>query len=350
MCVFTGALEAVISLYTTGDVFFYGSYDGAIRSFNLKNGKRAQVLRGHSDWVNHIYPSQKDPKVIYSCSRDKTIREWNIESGQLMHIFEGHLGPVNFLDIQDNKMVSASHDGSVLIWNLDTKEIEKSFTGHTSIVSSVKLYGSLLVSGSYDTFVKIVDTMTNRVVNIFAPSQSPIKCIDIYPPILSGSVDSNGNQSINASTPNLESLLVITGCADGNIYINHLLTGKLIKILKGHTDAVLCLKMFRDNVLFSGSDDKQFFQWDFEKGTVTHAYLGHNDSVRCISINNDEIFTGSFDCSVRSWDFETVQRKIEQEKLIQQELEEQRKKQEELQAQLKKEKSKGKAKGKLKKK
>ena len=131
LCVFTGALEAVLSLQTHADNFYYGSHDGPIRSFNLKTGKRTQVLRGHTSWVNMIRrscPNPSDPNslILYSCSRDGDIKSWNVEDASCIRTFQGHMCPVSCLDVTaDNKILaSGAHDGNVILWNTSVSAIK----------------------------------------------------------------------------------------------------------------------------------------------------------------------------------------------------------------------------------
>jgi len=324
LCVFKGALDAVLSLQILQDLFYYGSHDGAIRSFNLKNGRRIQVLKGHTSWVNeltspvvnepHHLPDSKPFNTLYSCSRDGTIKIWDIQNAECLVTLSGHEGPVNSIDVVYEKglLASGSHDGTTILWDLKTNTVLRAYSGHTSAVSSVKLRGPLLFSASWDHFVKIVNIETNKVVNIITPCNSPIRCLDL-PPF--PQPDDETTAPLDDWNPP-----VFVGCNDGLIYIMDLQTGKVTQTLKAHTEAVRCIRVnpTNPNMLFSGSDDTNFFQWDLEMKGVVHAYGGHTDAIRSICLTPDSgLFTGSFDHLVREWDLVSVNQRIESKRAMQ---------------------------------
>jgi hypothetical protein len=70
-----------------------------------------------------------------------------------------------------------------------------------------------------------------------------------------------------------------------------------------------------NDFVFSGSDDTYCIQWDLrDSGKVVHIYSGHQDAVRCMSISEEgDVYTGSFDHSVRRWDMNGVMKLIDEE-------------------------------------
>ncbi len=93
-----------------------------------------------------------------------------------------------------------------------------------------------------------------------------------------------------------------------------------MKTLKGHSECVLCTSIYNDYV-FSGSDDTYCIQWDLREGKVIHIYSGHQDAVRCLSITEEgDVYSGSFDHSVRRWDMNGVMKLIEDEQKLNQQI------------------------------
>lgn len=111
--------------------------------------------------------------------------------------------------------------------------------------------------------------------------------------------------------------------------------------MKEHGECVLCVGALGD-LGFSGSDDKTFIQWDLKSGRAVHVYRGHLDAVHCLSISQDGgVFTGSFDHSVRKWDFDAVVQRVAQEEKIRANLEEEKAKEAAEKKAAKKKKKKG---------
>src|SRR5262249_21245815 len=60
-------------------------------------------------------------------------------------------------------------------------------------------------------------------------------------------------------------------------------TGRLVGLLKGHTDVVVCLAFAPDGRhLLSGSGDKSAIIWNVERRTLTHHLKGHTAAVYAV--------------------------------------------------------------------
>src|SRR6266498_855899 len=79
-----------------------------------------------------------------------------------------------------------------------------------------------------------------------------------------------------------------------------------IKILKGHTDGVLCLQ-FDDasNLLISGSLDNTVCVWNLETGEIVRVLRGHTRCVRALQFDEAKLITGSMDGTLRIWNYIT---------------------------------------------
>lgn len=76
------------------------------------------------------------------------------------------------------------------------------------------------------------------------------------------------------------------------------------KILKGHTNGVMCLQ-FDDRVLMTGSYDSTVKIWDLQTGKVIRTLTGHNQGIRCLHFDDTRLVTGSLDNSIRIWNWRT---------------------------------------------
>ena len=55
------------------------------------------------------------------------------------------------------------------------------------------------------------------------------------------------------------------------------MSGKIIKILKGHKDLVLCVSISSDSkLIISGSFDKTIKIWEIKSGKILKTLTGHN--------------------------------------------------------------------------
>jgi WD40 repeat protein len=93
-----------------------------------------------------------------------------------------------------------------------------------------------------------------------------------------------------------------------------------------HKDSVNCMTL-SGNYLFTGSDDKDIVQWDTRSSRPVYVYRGHQGPVRCFSLaeGGKFLFSGSIDMSIRKWDIAYRQTEIEQEEEMRRKFEEQKK-------------------------
>ena len=81
------------------------------------------------------------------------------------------------------------------------------------------------------------------------------------------------------------------------------------RFFRGHDDAVRCLAVSEDDVLYTGSNDEQILAWDIDTQQPIRAFCGHTAAVSCLCCTVQEgrtvIYSGSFDQSIRAWDAST---------------------------------------------
>ncbi len=97
--------------------------------------------------------------------------------------------------------------------------------------------------------------------------------------------------------------ILISGSEDKIIRVWDANTGELIKKLKGHRSAVLCLENMGDGLFASGSWDKTIKIWNSFSGQELHTLSGHGHVVQCLAyLGEDIIASGSWDNTIRIWD------------------------------------------------
>eukprot|EP01132_Coremiostelium_polycephalum_P002804 gene2804-3486_t len=105
--------------------------------------------------------------------------------------------------------------------------------------------------------------------------------------------------------------LVFTGCADNSIRVYEYKNKTLecTQTLKGHEGPVETL-CYNDQYLFSGSSDHSIKVWDLKKLRCIFTLEGHSDSVRTVLLNDKYLFSGSADKTIKVWDLKTLECKF----------------------------------------
>jgi WD40 repeat protein len=156
-----------IALSPDGKKVASGSFNGAVKLWNINTGKVIKTWTGHTKEVRAVSWSPDGGRVV-SGSYDGTFRVWNVESGKTI------LGPIEAgEDVRavcyspDAKMIATS--GSMIkIWDANSGESLKSFEVHSACLVWTS-DGKTLIAGRSK-----IDTATWTVLDLCKDYVSPV--------------------------------------------------------------------------------------------------------------------------------------------------------------------------------
>lgn len=79
-----------------------------------------------------------------------------------------------------------------------------------------------------------------------------------------------------------------------------------VKILRGHTDGVMCLQA-SDNMLATGSYDRTIRLWDLETLEPLKTLTGHTRGVTAVQFDSGKLISASMDGTLRIWNYRLSQ-------------------------------------------
>lgn len=169
--------------------------------------------------------------------------------------------------------------------------------GHKALIWSVAFTrdGRYLVSAGADKLIRVWDLETGRTVRT-----------------LRGQIGAGYEGTIYAMALSPDGQWLAAGgwthqeCAGrcGDIRLYNFITGKIVTLLKGHTNSVFSLAFSPDSrYLVSGSFDKNAILWDVKRQHQLHILQGHTDAIYAVAFTPDSkrVVTGSDDHSLRLW-------------------------------------------------
>lgn len=77
-----------------------------------------------------------------------------------------------------------------------------------------------------------------------------------------------------------------------------------MRIFRGHSRSIRCLKVISEYLFASGSDDSSIKVWTWTSDECKQTLVGHSSAVYCLEINhlNSQLISCSLDKTIRVWD------------------------------------------------
>ncbi len=217
------------------------------------------TLTSSSDYHRaSILSLQFDNEILVTGSSDFTCIVWDIQNDyRPIHRLRNHIAGVLDVCFDDKHIVSCSKDTTLCVWDRRTGELLKRLVGHRGPVNAVQLRGNLAVSASGDGIAKLWNLTSGLCIKEFPSKDRGLACIEF---------------SEDART-------ILAGGNDQVIYRFDANTGELINELKGHKGLVRSLHLDSTNGrIISGSYDMSVKVFDFETGNLIIDFPGWTTS------------------------------------------------------------------------
>ena len=277
-----------VSFPSAGTMLASGSFDNAIRLWDVASRQSIATLEGHTRWVWSVSLSPNGG-LLASGSSDGTIKLWDVASRQELATLTGSnsdlAAVLSVVFSPDGTMLASGSDGAVRLWDVASGQHIATLEGHTDWISSVSfsLDGGLLASGSFDNTIRLWDVASRQEVATLAGHTSWVQSVSFSP---------NGE-------------LLASGADDKTIKLWDVASRQHIATLEGHTDWVNSVSFSPNRgLLASGSSDGTIKLWDVASRQHIATLEGSKSEVRSVSFSPDEALLafGLADGMIALWD------------------------------------------------
>ncbi|KAJ3059617.1 protein with putative role during mitosis, partial [Podochytrium sp. JEL0797] len=232
--------------------------------------------------------------MIYAIDVDGTIRITSLSTSTPPLILQSLAHTRSILCLQlirhATALVSASADGSLILWDLDTQLPTSTIRwAHDAPIHDLACFEVdgvwRVVTGGREGVVKVWEVVEDAFFwrREMVGHEKAINGVAVCP--------TRG--------------WVASGSGDASVKVWEWETGVQVRTLVGHLKGVACVDFVGDEFVVSGSNDA-IRVWRVETGECVRVLEGgHVDFVRCLKVREGKVVSGSYDCKICVWDFET---------------------------------------------
>jgi WD40 repeat protein len=314
--------------------------DNLIRVWDIKwenNLSPRKRLKGHIKAVRFLAYSHKF-NLLISCGFEFDALVWNPYVSEPICWLKGHEAPLTGIECPEVNptIISADSKGIIKIWNIrDYSLIQTFYVPNVLKLKSIKSIPKhrRLVTASrklqiFDYEKSFIPELSDDSpifcarysalqLQIFIAGQSSIKVWNSISGRPIRIITDIFNSEITSIILDETDRKIIVGDHEGKIVMVDSLSGVILKEFCSHSGEVTAMfYVSDDNLLITGSWDKKIMihndslkggNKEKNKGVVRSISNAHSDDILCLSYSRylDLIASGSRDCHVRVWDYET---------------------------------------------
>ncbi|SMN18027.1 similar to Saccharomyces cerevisiae YJL112W MDV1 Peripheral protein of the cytosolic face of the mitochondrial outer membrane, required for mitochondrial fission [Maudiozyma saulgeensis] len=261
-----------------------GYNDYTIKIWDLSRYKEMGRLEGHTDLISCMEMNSKYSMLITG-SKDSTLKLWDIDAATQPYVIR---------DKNDSDPLDLTNASCCV----------HTFEAHVDEVTCLSINSNTLVTGSQDRTVRIWDLMTGNCVQTLDMNFSTIPLQPSSTPDIGLGSGSSNSESITSFpvTGALQAfdVALATGTVDGLVRLWDLRSGEVIRTLKGHSNAITCLKFDTTNII-TGSADKSVKTWDLRTGGMVDSFT-FGSFIRSLDFDKSKIIVATEENTVKVFD------------------------------------------------
>lgn len=269
------------------------SIDKTAKLWSSSSGKLLLDIKGHTRVVWWLGFSP-DGKKLLTASYDYTAKLWDLASGKLLLDLKSDFNNTRSAQFSaDGKKIITANDSTVNIWNLTAGTLQHSFTSRSVNINAAQFSadGKKILVLSQDSSAEIRDAVTGAGIIILKDSMH----------VKYAAFSADGKRVVSFSWP-------ASNDASNTVKVWDALTGRLLHVLKGHSDYVNAVQFSADGKkIISAANDNTAKIWDANTGELLTGLEGHVYRINAAQFiqSGKKIITAADDNTIRTWDFST---------------------------------------------
>ena len=237
---------------------------------------------------------------VWSGTQGSVIEKWG-RGGDHLQTLQDHSGSVDCLAIGPGGVLYSGsknqmRDGSIMVWS-PGGDLIRTLRGHTDDVWSLAVGPrGELYSGSADNTIRVWSPAGDHLKTLKGHTDWVV-CLAVGP----GGELYSGSEGSDDPRSGLDDADSGDEVEPSQIIIWDAEAGTVLRMLRGHSETVVCLAVGSFGELYSGSFDRTIRVWS-RTGEHLKTLEGHTDGVTCLGAGlSGEIYSGSHDGTVRVW-------------------------------------------------
>lgn len=317
--------SAVATLAKVGDEDAKVSIVPAVQSAQERLDKSRRLLKSveaHKKSVTAVAVSS-DGKLMLTGGDDRAVKLWDVESGSLIREFSAeHKTPVTraALSADGSRALTCGYKTAIVWDTARGAPVSSHPSVHEGWITSAWLSeaGDRILTAGWDGVAKVWDTQTGEVFGKLADCYGSAWFSPDGKTAVSGHLDNTVKvwkadggsiiQTINTHPGPMalssDSDFLITADMDNTLKLWEVATGRLRKVLVGHTENVTSVTFAGDGLLvLSSSYDGTVRLWDAKTGRLLRTFEGHAGPVNCVrsAASGSVAVSCGWDGTVKTW-------------------------------------------------
>ncbi|CAJ1407412.1 unnamed protein product [Effrenium voratum] len=195
------------------------------------SGNLLHTLHGHEGSIRCTAFAQNS-RFLLTAASDDSARLWDVETGRCLRVLVGHQGALNYCTFSPTgeAAMTASRDGTVKLWEFEDLDLGLGEALRVDCSLTLEAEGGVVSSACFSP-------EGSRL--LIACASATVRLVHIATGQLQLSLEGLHEDWVRSANFSPDGLIIATSSYDGNVGVWSATTGKCLRVLQGHSQAVV---------------------------------------------------------------------------------------------------------------